>query len=165
MFDSFGIEPTPSRIDMYLDTIGEHVPSEAFRLGLRDAMREAGDFPPGPGTVRRHCLANAGMRPGDPLETPRENGPRVGAGAQPVGQLLSGIESRVSRNYARVVARAREIRTERALPDTLDARLYSLGVAESELHFIDPVQDAEHERKLAETRTAVEGRLRAAGFL
>jgi hypothetical protein len=41
----------------------------------------------------------------------------------------------VSRDYATVITRARELRSGRKLPDTLDARLWSLGEAEREVGY------------------------------
>lgn len=173
MFDAYQQSATPSRIDTYLDVIGD-LPVRVIEEAIREAMRTADGFPPGPGTIRRQALAIAGMRPGDPVEMPRDVGPRIGPGAAPAGSLLSGIEARVERNYARVIARSREIRSERKLPDSLDARLYSLGVAESELHYADspyacrcaPRCDmGALDRSLAEQRENAEARLRRAGYL
>lgn len=132
MFDAYGQVPSPSRIDIYLEVVG-NLPIASFTEGIRDAMRESTDFPPGPGTVRRCVLASANMRPGDPPlpELPHEAGPRIGAGDS-LPALVSGLERRVERNYANVIRRAAEIRVERKLSDTLDARLWSLGQAESE---------------------------------
>lgn len=137
MFDAYGQTPTPSRVDAYLEVVGG-VPLEALEPAIRDAMREAGDYPPGPGTIRRHALATAQMRPGDP--EPHHAGdtfPRIGPGDAPIGALFSGLERRVERNYQRVIARAREIVRERRLPASLDARIWSLGEAERELGWID----------------------------
>ena len=88
--------------------------------------------------------------------------------------MIEAFEGRVEHSYQRVVARARELRQSLALPDTLDARLYTLGRAESELHYVEPpgacqcwprCNREEHERKLSATRRAAESRLRIAGFL
>jgi hypothetical protein len=173
MFDAYGQVATPSRIDAYLEVVGG-VPVAALREGMRDAMREAQDFPPGPGTVRRCSLAIAGMRPGDPMETPRELGFRLGAGAQPMGALMSGLEARIERNYAKVIQRAKELRDERKLPATIGSRLWSLGEAERELGFREGPYACqcwpnrcgpEHEIGLAKQRADAEQRLRAAGYL
>jgi hypothetical protein len=137
MFASYGQSPTPERVALYAETVG-NLPMSAVETGIRDAMREVGEFPPGPGTVRRCALAAARMRPGDPVELPREGGFRLGAGAQPVGALLSGLERRVAPNYRNVIDRARELRHEHHLPPTLDARLWSLGEAERELGYREP---------------------------
>lgn len=55
MFDSYGQVASPSRIDSYLEVIGDHFSIEMLRAGIVDAMRDAADFPPGPGTVFRAC--------------------------------------------------------------------------------------------------------------
>lgn len=137
MFDAYGQTPTPSRIDSYLEVVGG-LPLDALAEGMRDAMREAGEYPPGPGTVRRHALAVGRMRPGDPVETPRDtSAPRIGPGDAPLGALFDGFERRVERSYRRVIERAREIVRERRLPVNLDSRLWSLGEAEAELNFIE----------------------------
>lgn len=160
MFDSYGQVATPSRIDSYLDVIG-NVPLDALEGGLRDAMREVGDYPPGPGTVRRHALAVGRLRPGDPVELPPEiEHPRIGPGDAPIGALFSGLERRVERSYQRVIARAREIAAERRLPWTLDVRIWALGEAERDLHFVEsspcrcvtPCDKRSLERSLAEQR-------------
>jgi hypothetical protein len=177
MFDAYGQVATPSRIDAYLEVVG-NVPMPALREGVRDAMRESKDFPPGPGTIRRCALASAGMRPGDPMEMPRDAGPRIGAG-DPVPALISGIERRVARDYATVFQRASQIRTELKLPDTLDARLWSLGRAEVDTDYHEPPYacqcvDGNGNRKpcgpafaasLDRTRREAGERLRAAGYL
>jgi len=73
MFDAYGQTANPSRIDSYLDVIGEF-PLWALQHGIREAMREAGDFPPGPGTVRRCCKVEArAIHPTEPY-SPREPG-------------------------------------------------------------------------------------------
>jgi hypothetical protein len=139
MFAVYGQQATAERIALYADTVGEHFAVPVLLDGIRDAMREAGDFPPGPGTVRRCVLAAAKMRPGDPVQLPepRDNTPRLGPGAQPTGALFSRMERRVERSYQRVIERAKEIVAERKLPITLDSRLWSLGEAERELNFIE----------------------------
>lgn len=137
MFSAYGQQPTPERIALYVETVGDFA-GPVLLEALRDAMREAGEYPPGPGTVRRHALAVAKLRPGDPVEhPPGDPFPRLGPGAAPLGELFSGLERRVERNYQRVIARAREIVRERRLPASLDARLWSLGEAERELNFAD----------------------------
>lgn len=161
MFDSYGQVPTPSRLDTYADVLG-NMPLGALAEGIRDAMREVGDYPPGPGTIRRHALAVAKMRPGDPVELPApvDNFPRLGPGTAPVGALFSGLERRVERSYQRVMARAREIASERSLPWTLDVRLWALGEAEADLNFVEsspcrcatPCSKGELERSLTEQR-------------
>ena len=70
MFDAYGQAPSPSRIDVYLDVIGNYQ-GEPLREGIRDAMREAGDFPPGPGTVRRCAIAAFRTARPDPVPSPR----------------------------------------------------------------------------------------------
>lgn len=134
MFDSYGQTPTGSRIASYIEVVG-HLPIEALREGIRDAQREVGDYPPGPGTIRRHTLAVARMRPGDPspLFAAPNTTPRLGSGS--VGDVMAGLEGRVERNYRRVIERAKEIQRERRLPASLDSRLWSLGEAERELDF------------------------------
>jgi hypothetical protein len=57
MFDSYGQVASPSRIDSYLEVIGDHFSIEILRAGIVDAMRDAADFPPGPGNVFRACRA------------------------------------------------------------------------------------------------------------
>lgn len=176
MFVTYGQQATPERIAMYHETIGPNASPSHLEEAIRDAMRESSDYPPGPGTIRRHLLAVARLRPGDPIEMPREVGPRIGAGAAPVGALFSGLERRVERSYQPVIARSREVRAERGLPDTLDARLYSLGVAERDVSFVDHPHAAcqcksvrfscrDLDARLYFQRSAAEARLRNAGLL
>ena len=137
MFSAYGQQPTPERIALYVETVGDFA-APVLLEALRDAMREAGEYPPGPGTVRRHALAVAKLRPGDPVELPAgDHFPRLGPGKAPLGALFDGLEGRVERNYRRVIERAREIVRERKLPASLDARLWSLGEAERELKFVE----------------------------
>lgn len=174
MFVTYGQEPKPERVAMYVETLG---PCSASHLGeaIRDAMRETpGNFAPGPGTVMQHLRAIRRTRAGDPQlpETPRDTGPRLGAG-DPTPALFSGIEARVERNYANVIRRAAEIRAQHALPETLDARLWSLGKAEIELGWRDqpyacrcnPPCGTRLDRDLKQQRDESERRLREAGYL
>lgn len=90
MFDAYGQSPTPSRLETYCDVIGEHLPTSAVLVGIRDAMREAGDYPPGPGSVRKAALAAARLRAGDPpppIDLPQEAGRRDGW--RPLAALLT----------------------------------------------------------------------------
>jgi len=158
MFASYGLTATPERCALYAETVGEFT-AEQLRAGIRDAMREVREFPPGPGTVRRCVLAVARMRPGDPVEMPLDLGPRLGPGASPAAALVSGLERRVCHTYAEVVARAAVIRAARRLPDTLDARLWSLGEAEVELGYVDTPIDQALERSLRAMRAECGRRL------
>lgn len=173
MFSAYGQAATPERIAIYAETIGDAAPHHLAEA-LRDAMREVGDYPPGPGTIRRHILAIRRERPGDPMPiAPPPDAPRIGPGTAPAGALFSGLEGRVERSYQRVIERARAIRAELALPDTLDARLYSLGAAEAELHYVEPRGSCrcfprcgeDFERRLSAARLEAAARLRADGFL
>lgn len=69
MFDSYGQVASPSRIDSYMEVIGDHFSTDALRVGIADAMREAADFPPGPGTVYRavRAVAAQGVRDDAPI--------------------------------------------------------------------------------------------------
>jgi hypothetical protein len=136
MFEAYGQTPTPSRIEMYLETIPPCSLSQ-FTEGIRDAMREAQDFPPGPGTITRCVRAVARTRPGDPTGDWSLAGPRAERAlpaGRPVAQILAGAAARTP-SMARVFARAREIRAAGLVPPDLWGRFASEVMAELE---IDP---------------------------
>lgn len=62
MFEAFGIEPSASRLDLYLEVLGT-VDADTLHDAVIDALREGGDFPPSPGALRKHVDANRRARP------------------------------------------------------------------------------------------------------
>lgn len=152
MFLTYGVEPTTTRVALYVDLLDESTDTQ-LADAIRDAMRETPtEYPPGPGTVLRHLRAVMRSRPGDP-PSPADTSKRLGSGKPlPLLPLFDGLAKRVEHNYSRVVKRAREIREERKLPATMAAQLWSLGEAEHELNYIDPVRNDALERSLAAHR-------------
>jgi hypothetical protein len=55
MFEAFGIEPTASRLDLYLEVLGA-VDPDVLHDGVVRALREPGNFPPAPGNLRAAVL-------------------------------------------------------------------------------------------------------------
>lgn len=135
MFDAYGQTPTPSRLEMYLETIGPCSPSQLAE-GTRHAMREATDYPPGPGTVARCVRAIARNRAGDPIESHQDPYHRSGQIAAPAatGALMDGFARRTPGMQA-IFKRAREIRAAGLVPADLWGRFASEVMAELE---IDP---------------------------
>lgn len=158
MFDAYGQTPTTSRLEMYDETIPPCSPSQLAE-GIRDAMREAQDFPPGPGTLTRCVRAVARTRPGDPTGDWRfagQRNERTIPAAQSAGALLAGAAARTP-GMARIFARAREIRAAGVVPPDLWGRFASEVIAELEF---DPRAEVsaemrkcmEHARKWREGR-------------
>lgn len=61
MFEAFGIEASGSRLDLYLEVLGDPAPDVLHDAVVR-ALREGGDFPPAPGVLHQHVLAIARLR-------------------------------------------------------------------------------------------------------
>jgi len=100
-------------------------------------MREAQDFPPGPGTLTRCVRAVARTRRGDPTgdwSFAGERAERAIPAGRPVAQIMSGVAARTP-GMARIFARAREIRAAGLVPPDLWGRFASEVMAELE---IDP---------------------------
>lgn len=56
MFEAFGIEPSGSRLDLYLEVLGDPDP-ETLHDAVVQAIREGGDFPPSAGVLHQNVLA------------------------------------------------------------------------------------------------------------
>lgn len=121
---------------MYAEVIGTPDP-QSLETAIRDAMREASDYAPGPGTIYRHLRAVTRTRPGDPTgdwSLAGQRAERALPAGQPVAQILAGAAARTP-SMARVFARAREIRAAGLVPPDLWGRFASEVMAEME---IDP---------------------------
>ena len=131
MFGAYNQPCSPERLAMYVEVIGEPDPA-ALREAIRDAMRESGDFAPGPGTVKRHLAAVTRTRPGDPQQT-YPVAPRVGqiAAGAITGALVANAAARTPGMQA-IFKRAREIRAAGLVPPDLWGRFASEVMAELE---------------------------------
>lgn len=67
MFEAFGIEPSASRIDIYLEVLGDPDPM-LLHDAVVQAIRDGGDFPPAAGVLHQHLEAlRRARRPAGPV--------------------------------------------------------------------------------------------------
>ena len=133
MFDAYGQTPTTSRLEMYDEVIPPCSPSQLAE-GIRDAMRDSQDYPPGPGTMTRCVRAVARARPGDPAgwQFAGQRQERQVASGQAAAALMSGLARRTP-SMTEVFKRAREIRAAGLVPPDIWGRFASEVMAELEM--------------------------------
>lgn len=87
---------TPSRIAEYLALLPPATTVGELREGRRDAMRESGDFPPGPGSVAKAVSALRRRREEEPavLRLPAESSEERAARLEAIRKLRDSVAAR-----------------------------------------------------------------------
>ncbi len=152
MFAAYNQPCPPERLAMYAEVLGTPEP-EALEEAIRYAMRESGDFAPGPGTIHRNLRAVTRSRPGDPVgdwQFAGQRNERALPSGQAAAQLMDGLARRTP-SMTEVFKRAKEIRAAGLVPPDIWGRFASEVMAELEM---DPHAEvsAEMRRCMAHAR-------------